>query len=312
MTSDRALFWLLISCAVWPFIHVRAARVRGARVKGTPGMTFASSRPDDLFGATAFVRSLFMLNALFALQTSLDLAYLWGGFALPDGMSYAEYAHRGAYPLVLTALLAGILVLFAMRPGGPAESSRIIRPLVLLFTGQNIVLVISSLLRLNLYVSAYSLTYWRVAAFIWFLLVAIGLALILAQIILKKPLSWLLKMNAGALATTLYICCFVNFPLLIANYNVDHSVEMKASGPHLDLGYLVELGPQAVPAIDRAGWPKTLYFEAKRASLADKARNVLADWRGWGFRAWRLQKYLATNPEPPLKSDVCGSNGELC
>ena len=50
------------------------------------------------------------------MQTGLDLAYLWGGLALPDGMSHAEYAHRGAYPLVVTALLAAGFVLIAMRP----------------------------------------------------------------------------------------------------------------------------------------------------------------------------------------------------
>ena len=61
-------------------------------------------------------RSLILFNALFALQTGLDLAYLWGGANLPDGMSHAEYAHRGAYPLIATALLAAGFVLIAMRP----------------------------------------------------------------------------------------------------------------------------------------------------------------------------------------------------
>ena len=76
------------------------------------------------------------LNALFAVQSSLDLTYLWAGVALPRGASYAEYAHRGAYPLVVTALLAAVIAIFAMRPNGPAENSRLIRPLVLAFVGQ--------------------------------------------------------------------------------------------------------------------------------------------------------------------------------
>ena len=146
-----------------------------------------ASDPDYLLGEQAMSRSLMLFNALFALQTVLDLAYLWGGATLPDGMSHAEYAHRGAYPLIVTALLAAGFVLIAMRPGGPAEQSRLIRPLVLLWTGQNILLVISSMLRLDLYVAAYSLTYLRLAAFIWMVLVATGLLLILIQILLKKP-----------------------------------------------------------------------------------------------------------------------------
>ena len=90
-----------------------------------------SSDLDHLFGVQAVTRSLVLFNVLFALQSALDLTYLWGGASLPDGMTHAHYAHRGAYPLIATALLAAGFVLIAMRPGGPAEQSRLIRPLVL-------------------------------------------------------------------------------------------------------------------------------------------------------------------------------------
>ncbi len=59
-----------------------------------------------MFGRSAILNSLILFNALFAVQTILDLIYLWGGVRLPDGLSYAEYAHRGAHPLIATALLA--------------------------------------------------------------------------------------------------------------------------------------------------------------------------------------------------------------
>src|SRR4029450_12672491 len=97
------------------------------------------------------------------------------------------YAHRGAYPLVVTALLAAAFVLVAMRPGGPAEKSRVIRPLVYLWVGQNVLLVASSILRLDLYVDIYMLPYWPIAAFIWMGLVALGLILIMARIALNRP-----------------------------------------------------------------------------------------------------------------------------
>src|ERR1700675_844643 len=105
------------------------------------------SEPVLFFGKAAMVRSLILFNVLFAVQSGLDLTYLWGGASLPDGMSHAEYAQRGAYPLIATALLAAGFVLIAMRPGGPSEQSRLIRPLVLLWVGQNLLLVISSIFR---------------------------------------------------------------------------------------------------------------------------------------------------------------------
>ena len=77
----------------------------------------------DFFGFTTILRSLILFNLLFAVQTALDVIYLWGNAKLPDDITYASYAHRGAYPLILTALLAAGFVLAAMRPGGPAEKS---------------------------------------------------------------------------------------------------------------------------------------------------------------------------------------------
>jgi hypothetical protein len=37
-----------------------------------------------------------------------------------------------------------------------------------------------------------------------------------------------------------------------------------------------------------------------RASMADRHRREQADWRAWGFRAWRLSRYLANTPTAPL------------
>jgi hypothetical protein len=158
----RLLFWTAALSVIWPFVYVRCRNHEMAAAELIP-----PARPGETAGALAgffdeasILRSLILFNLLFAVQTGLDAIYLWGGVALPDGLSYAVYAHRGAYPLILTALLAATFVLAAMRPGGPAERSPIIRPLVYLWVAQNVMLVISSILRLDLYVEIYSLTYW--------------------------------------------------------------------------------------------------------------------------------------------------------
>jgi lysylphosphatidylglycerol synthetase-like protein (DUF2156 family) len=300
---QRALFWLFIACAIWPIIH---RRIRRAPVRKSEPSTAVAAEPselDYLFGVQAMLRSLILFNALFALQTGLDLVYLWGGAALPDGLTYAEYAHRGAYPLIATALLAAGFVLIAMRPGGPAEQSRLIRPLVLVWTGQNILLVISSILRLDLYVAAYSLTYLRLAAFIWMGLVAAGLLLMLIQIGLQKPISWLVAANAATLALVLYGCCFINAPRIIAAYNVEHCREAGGTGLNLDLKYLFSLGPQVLPILE----PRLQQIPALQPYVAGfrfdyETRTQRINWRAWGFRAWRLQRYLSNNPDTPSNS----------
>ena len=83
-----------------------------------------------------------------------------------------------------------------MRPGSNAERSPLMRALVFLWVGQNVLLVVSSILRLDLYVETYLLTYWRVAAFIWMLIVAVGLILIVVRIVTYRSNAWLISANA--------------------------------------------------------------------------------------------------------------------
>ena len=165
----------------------------------------------DFFGAATILRSLLLFNLLFAVQTILDMAYLWGNVTLPADISYASYAHRGAYPLIVTALLAAGFVLIAMKPGGAAERSKVIRPLVYLWVAQNVLLVASSILRLDLYVQIYLLTWWRIAAFVWMVLVAFGLILIVARIALNRSDEWLIRANLVTLTATLYVCSLDQF-----------------------------------------------------------------------------------------------------
>ncbi len=134
----RLLFWLAVAAFAWPLLlpRLKHQRKRVVSMEKVAEITHESV----LFGRAAILRSLLIFNTLFAVQTSLDLTYLWGGATLPDGMSHADYAHRGAYPLILTALLAASFVLWAMRRNRPGEQSPMIRNLVYLWIAQNILL----------------------------------------------------------------------------------------------------------------------------------------------------------------------------
>ena len=310
----RIMFWMLVVAGAWAFLRprlpkfLRASKLRPAAPLPATDTRATAALEQIIFGRAAILRALVLFNVLFAAQTILDGAYLWGGVQLPDGLTYASYAHRGAYPLIVTALLAAAFVLITMRPGSETSGDRLIRALVYLWTAQNIVLVISSILRLDLYVSIYSLTYWRVAAFIWMGLVAIGLVLIMARIALGKSNEWLSAANLLTLSATLYACCFINFAAMIAAYNVAHSREMGGGGHNLDICYLRSLGPAALPAIDRliseAGAPdgnSAADLYRQRSILVAQHQTQMANWRAWTFRKWRLSHYLSENPLPPAR-----------
>jgi hypothetical protein len=288
---------------IWAFLH--------------PGMPFTGSHRRatrmtpptlirDIFSSPAILRALILFNAIFAVETTLDLWLLWGGGALPDGMTFAEYAHRGAYPLILTALLAAGFVLLALRPGSEAASSPVIRLLVYVWVAQNILLVCSSIHRLDLYVGVYGLTYLRIAAFIWMGLVVAGLALIVARIALRRSGDWLIGGNLAALAIVLYASCFVDFAAMIAHSNIDRRAEEGTA--RLDIEYITSMGPHAIPAIDKflASGEMThthrgpaTWLREWRADRARVHRTAMLDWRAWTRRDLALLSYLDAHPIAP-------------
>jgi len=155
----RLIFWAIAGLAIWPLLRLHN---QARMLLATPMPT--AKKSGALLNPRSLIRALILFNALFAMQTALDLTYLIGGAALPDGMTYATYAHRGAYPLLATALLAGAFAIIAQPMLG---EGKVLRWLLLVWVAQTILLVVSSILRLDLYVSAYGLTVFRVAAFIW-------------------------------------------------------------------------------------------------------------------------------------------------
>lgn len=308
----RILFWAVAAAFVWPFLRPRPG-IPAKRLSQSAAGTLAlpAGWSPLVTGPAAILRGLALFNAVFAVQTLLDAAYLWGGLTLPDGIGYAAYAHRGAWTLMAAALLAGGFVLLALRPGSDAGADRRIRVLVYLWMAQTVVLVLSAMLRLDLYVDVYALTHWRLAAFVWMGVVATGLVLICLRIAQARSNQWLVGANLAVLALVFAASCFVDDDALIARFNVDHSRELSGVGVALDVDHLASLGPAALPAIDRfldraaaetgRAWIDETSDELRmlRAPRAQCIWNRSQDWRRWTFRNWRLSRYLEAHPAPP-------------
>ena len=250
----------------------------------------------DLAGVSvaSITLSLILFNAVFALQNGLDLVYLWSKAGLPEGVTLAQYAHRGAYPLIATALLAGLFVLVTLRPGSASAALPLIRKLVTVWVAQNIFLVASSILRTIDYVDAFSLTRLRIAALAWMVLVAIGLFLICWRMLKGRSGSWLINANAIAAATLLSIASVVDLGAVAAAWNVRHAREVDASGSSLDLCYMEELGASAlVSLVTLEQRPIDEAFRARvRQSREQVLHRTLVE-HGDGWWTWRNARRLA-------------------
>jgi hypothetical protein len=258
---------------------------------------------------------------LFAVQNGLDIAFLWSGAPLPDGISLAEYAHRGAYPLIATALLAGLFVLVALRPGSATATNVLIRRLVILWTGQNLLLVASTMVRTIDYIDAYSLTRLRIAALVWMAMVAIGLVLILWRVLRARDARWLINANAAIAAIVLIACSGIDLGAISAGWNVRHAREVGGRGAPLDLCYLGDLGGAALiplvelelrgghdPAFaDRIAW-------VRHRTLAETLRDQQdGNWTWRNHRRIERVKALTMNRGILLRpAPDAGPNGREC
>lgn len=277
----RVLVWIVLAIAAWSLVHPRLARHTLASFDGSgdlamPGVSVASIK-----------LSLITFNLLFALQNLMDLAYFGTVVAMPADITLAEYAHRGAYPLIVTALLAGLFIIVTLRPGSATALDGTIRKLVTLWIAQNIVLVASSILRTLDYVQAYSLTVLRISALAWMVLVGIGLLLICWRLLAGKSASWLINTNLAAAAIALTAASFVDLGNVAASWNIRHAKEAGGRGAQLDLCYLEQLGRSSLlPLIELQG----------RADLSPEFRDRVHAtrlrihepeiWQGHGYWTW--------------------------
>lgn len=297
LTFERFIFWILCTSVVWAFIHPVVIELnRASHHSNWRSVT-------DLFRQDAVTPSLILFNLLFSLQTIMDGIFLLGGATLPEGVTFAGYAHRGAYPLVIAALLAGLFVLIAFRPGSNVPQTRILRIMVYLWIGQTILLVGSSIWRMTLYVEVYSLTYLRLAAFIGMGLIACGLSWIIARIVWQRSNLWLINANALTVLAVLYVCCFIPFGSIIAHYNTRHNIEIAGNGYMLDLGYLHRIGADALPALE---WYQEHlpHANSNRAKYTLQMRNAIfselqtMSWREWTWQRHRITRQAARKLQP--------------
>lgn len=311
-TIPRMFFWAFLGWLAWgllrPHLPSRVfAPFEGRGDLAIPGVSTAS-----------VLLSLACFNALFLIQNAMDAAWLWVGVSLPEQFTLAEYAHRGAYPLIATALLAALFVLIALRPGSSTAAMPLIRWLVGLWIVQNVFLVFNAALRTFNYVDAYSLTELRIAALLWMALVALGLVLVLWRMLADKSTVWLINTNMAALSLVLSAVCFVDLGAVASQWNVRHAREVDGDGAGIDLCYLNRMGGSALLSL--------IELEQRNlpAPMAERVHNVRVEvhsrlqWQvehgGWDWRSQQrleeAERRLGESERTPQASGAILCNGQ--
>ncbi|MCM3126987.1 DUF4153 domain-containing protein [Paenibacillus provencensis] len=131
-------------------------------------------RIDPIIASTV----LTMVNVVYLVFVILQFTYLFGAFegALPEGMTYADYARRGFAELMLVALLNfGILmtILLYTENRGSSRLRLFQKGMLYILVICSIIILYSAFSRLTMYEEAYGFTYLRFLVHAFMLLLAV-------------------------------------------------------------------------------------------------------------------------------------------
>ena len=157
-----------------------------------------------------------LLTLIYIIFCAIQLVFLIGHASLPNGYTYAEYAHEGFYQLLFVCMI-NILIAAIVR--SKFDKTLFLNIFTIIICLCTFVMIFSSAYRMILYVSAYSLSFLRFFV-LWFLIVLTICLTILTIGLLAKNVT--VAKYCLITGTCLYIIfAFIKPDYWIARYNVN-------------------------------------------------------------------------------------------
>lgn len=259
-----------------------------------------------LLAALGAVLSVGMLEAamvlvpvglLFAAFVGIQFAYLFGGEAniTAQGYTYADYARRGFFELVLVALLTLALVLLLQwltrRP--TSRERRAFNGLGSLLVGLVLVMLASAFLRLRLYELAYGFTETRLYVYVFMAWLGAGLLWFLATL-WRRPQRFAIGAFAAALGFLITLNA-INPDAFVARQNL---ARYQATGK-IDAAYLTTLSEDALPVLVEAAGQTSGEEQRVLQGYLARCRPIVGlarrqqGWPAFHLAHWQAETLLA-------------------
>ena len=221
------------------------------------------------------------LAVLFVTFVILQTSYLFGGRELIEarsGLTLADYARRGFFEsLVVAALTMGVLMALA----SVQCHQPLFRRLGGVLIASVMIMLLSSVHRLNLYVEQFGLTMARLAALAVMAWLSISLLWFAATVLRGNARGFLAGMVISGMACCILLAA-LNPAARVAEININHS---RSSGTPLDIDYLNGLGADVVPLLllaDETNCEK-LTERFSRWISPSASSFTSTDWRDWNM-----------------------------
>lgn len=185
-----------------------------------------------------------MITAIYFIFSIIQIVFLFsGGLLLPEGYTYAEYAHQGFFQLLFLCIFNFVMVLCCM---SMFEKNKWLKIILLIFSGCTYVMIASSAYRMILYISSYHLTFLRLLV-LWFLALLVVLMAGVMWNIGKKEIS-MFRFSVVVVTVFYLALSFSHFDYWIAKYNI---AQMENQMSYDDVYYLCNLSLDAAPELSK-------------------------------------------------------------
>lgn len=277
------LGYLVLAAAVCTlsasFIYSLAAKKR-AVVPPAQG-----NRPE--FSLISVYIVLISVSLLLFIFGVIQCLFLFGGAALPEGVSYSTYARTGFFQLCAASVLVFCLtaVCMAFTKQAQAKQARFLRILYTWLNASNILLLVSSFCRMVLYEQAYQYTQLRL--YVQFFILLLGAILVLTILKIWRQKFPLAKCVCFAILISLSALSYFNVDGFIArenSRNMPAALKEDSDGmPEDPMGYLYSLSADALPGyahllLDEDFLDDTAFRQyQKYANFADFHKNDFPD-----------------------------------
>jgi hypothetical protein len=274
-----------------------------------------------------------MLNLMLFFINGVDINYLYLGAGLPKEITHSDFVHDGVGMLIFSIIIAVTLIIFFFRGNLNFEDkARGAKFMVYLWIIQNIMMIVSTILRNNIYVEEYQLTYKRIGVYIYLTLAIIGLLTTFYKILDKRTNWFLFRSNAWAGFMLLVGLSAIDFDLLITRYNIAHTKDVTS----LDKSYLLSLSDTNIPELyairEDTGFnynsphhysrffnllnESGQFYSNNKGELDNKLLEFLQTnsnygWRSWNRRRERIYNEIVRLNESGMISRLDYSNGRI-
>ena len=217
-----------------------------------------------------------VMCVIYLLFSSVQIFGLFlGKMELPVGYTYASYARRGFFELVVVCIFNILMVLFTM---AYFKTSRLLRILLSVICGCTYIMTISSAYRMILYISSYQLTFLRLLVLWGLVMIAIVITGVLLSIYNQR--FSLFRFFVIVLSVGWIGFSAAHPDYWIASYNI----MTCGDGQEYDSHYLTKrLSLDAVAALPKEIYTDTKSVYWKRAKKYQKQTKTFLGARTFNF-----------------------------